>query len=257
MKFILAEKKEMTQKFAADGRVIPVTRVVAGPCTVVQVKNVETDGYLSVQLGFGLKRKISNPLKGHLKNLGNFRYLREFRIDNKEAEILKVGTKVSVDNFAAGDIIQVTGTSKGKGFQGVVKRHGFHGSPKTHGHKDQLRMPGSIGSTGPQHVFKGTRMGGRMGGDQVTVHNLEVVEVNNETGEIFIKGAIPGGSNNLLMIAGEGDINIMTEVEAVLTPAVEVKVETTEVPTEEVKSDAEAIKTPVEAVEAVSEKVSE
>ncbi len=208
MKFILAEKKEMTQKFSPDGTVIPVTRVVAGPCFVTQAKSDSKDGYTAVQIGFGNKRKLAKPLKGHLKDLGNFRYLKEFRIDAQALANLKVGDKITVNTFVAGDVVKVTGTSKGRGFQGVVKRHGFHGSPKTHGHKDQLRMSGSIGATGPAHVFKGTRMGGQMGNSQVTVKNLEIVEVNPEANEIFIKGAVPGSRNNLLLVSGAGDIII-------------------------------------------------
>jgi len=213
MKFILAEKKEMTQKFGKDGSVIPVTKVMAGPCIVIQVKTSEKDGYSAVQLGFGLKKNQSRPVKGHLKNLGNFRYLKEFKINQDQAENLAVGNPISAKIFVPGDIIKVTGISKGKGFQGVVKRHGFSGSPATHGHKDQLRMPGSIGAGGPQHVFKGTRMGGRMGGSQVTVKNLEVIEVDPEKNEIFIKGAVPGPRNNLLLLSGVGDIVIEQVVE--------------------------------------------
>ena len=212
-KFILAEKKEMTQKFGKDGSVIPVTKVMAGPCIVIQVKTSEKDGYSAVQLGFGLKKNQSRPVKGHLKNLGNFRYLKEFKINQDQAENLAVGNPISAKIFVPGDIIKVTGISKGKGFQGVVKRHGFSGSPATHGHKDQLRMPGSIGAGGPQHVFKGTRMGGRMGGSQVTVKNLEVIEVDPEKNEIFIKGAVPGPRNNLLLLSGVGDIVIEQVVE--------------------------------------------
>ena len=232
MKFILAEKQEMTQKFGADGTVIPVTKVVAGPCVVTQVKTMDKDGYVGIQVGFGAKKKISKPVKGHLKNLGNFRYLKEFRISADEAKTLAVGNKITAATFQSGDIIKVTGTSKGRGFQGVVKRHGFHGSPKSHGHKDQLRMPGSIGATGPAHVFKGTRMGGQMGNTQVTVTNLEIVEIDEAKNEIFIKGAVPGAKNNLLLIAGVGDLVIAVEpVEAnseVVTEEV-AEVETVEV----------------------------
>lgn len=224
MKFILAEKKEMTQKFAENGDVIPVTRVLAQPCTVTQVKDIKNDGYTAVQLGFGLKKKLSKPIKGHLKNLGSFRYLKEFRVTDDEGNKITVGNKITAKTFTSGDIVKVTGVSKGKGFQGVVKRHGFSGSPASHGHKDQLRMPGSIGATGPAHVFKGTKMPGRMGGNQVTITNLEIVEINPETNEIFIKGAVPGARNNLLLISGIGDIIIETEKK------VEPK-ETKEVPT--------------------------
>ena len=208
MKFILAEKKEMTQKFAEDGTVIPVTKVVAGPCFVTQTKKMGPDGYTAVQLGFGKKSKIAKPQQGHFKNLGKFRYLKEFRLTAEEASRLAVGNKISATIFKPGDIVKVTGTSKGKGFQGVVKRWGFSGSPASHGHKDQLRMPGSIGAGGVQHVFKGMRMGGRTGGSQITVSNLEIIDVDSEKNEIFIKGAVPGARNNLVLISGDGEIVI-------------------------------------------------
>lgn len=231
MKFILAEKKEMTQHFAPDGTVIPVTRIVAGPCVITQSKFVDKDGYTSVQVAFGQKNHINKPLTGHFKNLGKFRYLKEFKISAEQAAGLKVGDKITVKIFQPGDIVKVSGTSKGKGFQGVVKRWGFHGSPASHGHKDQLRMPGSIGATGPAHVFKGTKMGGRMGGSQVTVTNLEVVKVNPDTNEIFIKGAVPGPRNNLLMLSGEGEFILeqKSEVEIKEEPKTDKKSENQEV----------------------------
>ena len=206
----------MTQKFAPDGAVIPVTKVIAGPCVVVQIKTEKNDGYSAVQLGFGLKKSknINKPQTGHLKKLGNFRYLREFRIPEAEAAKLALGSTITSQVFQSGDMVKVTGLSKGKGFQGVVRRHGFHGSPATHGHKDQLRMPGSIGAGGNQHVLKGRRMPGQMGDSQVTVLNLEVVEINPENNEIFVKGALPGARNNLLLLAGDGEIVIETEAPA-------------------------------------------
>ncbi|MBI3291152.1 50S ribosomal protein L3 [Candidatus Falkowbacteria bacterium] len=214
MKFILAEKKEMTQKFTEDGTVIPVTEVTAGHCIVVQVKDADKkDGYAAIQLGFGEKKKISKSLSGHLKKLGNFKVLKEFRIPAEEVAKFKIGEKITVRTFQPGDKVKVTGDSKGKGFQGVVKRWGFHGSPASHGHKDQLRMPGSIGATGPAHVFKGTKMGGRLGGSQVTVANLEIIEIDQDNDTIFIKGALPGARNNLVLISGPGDI-IFDEVKS-------------------------------------------
>jgi len=236
MKFILAEKSEMTQKFAPNGTVVPVTKVVAGPCVVTQVKTTDNDGYVAVQLGFGSKRKVSKPVAGHLKNLGIFRYLREVRLTPEQAQSLTVGNRITAGIFQPGDVIDVSGASKGKGFQGVVKRHGFHGSPASHGHKDQLRMPGSAGSQGPQHVLKGKRGPGRMGGGQVTVSNLEVVEVDASKNEIFIKGAVPGAIGNLLMIAGDGEFEILSDMPAVETPvaaeAEAAAVEPTEAPAE-------------------------
>ena len=211
MKFILAAKQEMTQKFSPDGTVIPVTKVEAGPCFITQIKNQDRDGYTAIQVGFGAKKKLSKSIKGHVKNLGNFRYLREFRIAAAEANNLTVGNKITATTFQVGDKVKVMGVTKGRGFQGVVKRHGFHGSPKTHGHKDQLRMPGSSGATGPAHVFKGSRMGGQMGATPVTVTNLEIVEVDETKNEIFIKGAVPGARNNLLLISGMGDLVVATE----------------------------------------------
>lgn len=197
MKFILGKKKEMTQIFKETGEVVPVTVVEAGPCTITQIKTEDKDKYKSVQVGFEKKKKISKPLKGHLKDLDQFRYLKEFRI--KEGEY-KRGDKVDVSVFEKGEKIKITGTSKGRGFTGVVKRWGFSGSPKTHGHKDQLRMPGSIGATAPARVFKGTRMGGRMGGKQFTVSNLEIIDINKDKNLLYIKGAIPGARNGLLKI---------------------------------------------------------
>ncbi|MAF14311.1 MAG: 50S ribosomal protein L3 [Parcubacteria group bacterium] len=211
MKFILAEKKEMTQKFEENGTVIPVTKVIANPCVVTQLKDIKKDGYTAVQIGFGSKRNLSKSVKGHLKNLGNFRYLKEFKISDEDAKKLAVGNKITVNIFQSGDKVKVSGTSKGKGFQGVVKRHGFHGSLASHGHKDQLRMPGSIGATGPAHVFKGKKMPGQMGNSQVTVTNLEIVEIDSDKNEIFIKGAVPGARNNLLLISGVGDLVIEEE----------------------------------------------
>lgn len=205
-KFILGRKLNMTQKFTEDGNVQAVTVVEAGPCTVVQVKD-EADGYQAVQLGYGQTRKINKPLAGHLKGLNNFRYLKEFRVNN--TEIFTRGKVIDVSSFIVGDILKVTAVSKGKGFQGVVKRHGFHGAPASHGHKDQLRMPGSIGATDSARVFKGTRMGGRMGGNTVTVDNLKVIEVDTEKNLIYIQGAVPGARNALVQIVADGDIKFV------------------------------------------------
>ena len=178
MKFLLGTKRNMTQIFAVAGRVVPVARGSAGPCTVTKV-TPEKNGR-QVEIGFGEKHR------------------RSFHAEAMPE--LTRGTELTVTTFAPGDIVQVTGVSKGKGFQGVVKRHHFHGHPTTHGHKDQERMPGSIGSTGPQRVFKGMRMGGRMGTDQVTVKNLEVVLVDKEKNELLIKGALPGAIGGLVII---------------------------------------------------------
>ncbi|HLD30616.1 MAG TPA: 50S ribosomal protein L3 [Patescibacteria group bacterium] len=198
MKFILGKKIEMSQRFDEEGAVTPVTLLEAGPCKVTQVKTKEKDGYEAVQIGFGLKKKNNKPLAGHLKDLENFRDLVEFKVD-KIAEYVR-GQEISLANFVKGDKVVITGVSKGKGFAGVVKRHHFHGHPKTHGHKDQLRMPGSIGAGGVQRVFKGVRMGGRMGGEQITIKNLKVVEVDSQNNIIALKGAVPGARGALVLI---------------------------------------------------------
>lgn len=192
----------MSQRFKEDGTVIPVTLIAAGPCKITQIKTAEKDGYGAAQIGFDFRRKLKKPLAGHLKDLGNFRYLAEFRTDrtDKLGEYEK-GQEINVSVFVPGDKVQVAGTSKGKGFAGVVKRHGFHGHPSTHGHKDQERMPGSIGAGGVQRVFKGVRMAGRMGGERVTLKNLEVIEVDEKNNLLVLKGAVPGARGSLLLIS--------------------------------------------------------
>lgn len=197
MKFILGEKLEMSQVFK-DDEVIPVTKIKAGPCYVTQIKTQEKDGYESIQISFGQKKKINKPQAGHLKRVGkNLRYLVEFRDDITK---YKIGNEIKVDIFKPGDKVKISGFSKGKGFAGVVKRWGFHGQPASHGTKDQIRMPGSIGATAPQRVFKGKRMPGRMGGRRVTVANLEVIEVNLDENLLIVKGAVPGKRGTLLEI---------------------------------------------------------
>lgn len=198
MKFILAKKIEMSQRFKEDGTVVPVTLVEAGPCVVTQIKNTEKEGYTSVQIGFDHKKKISKPIAGHLKDLGNLKYLKEFRVDDVSA--YERGKNIDVSLFVPGDIIEVSGLSKGRGFAGVVKRHHFHGHPTSHGHKDQERMPGSIGSRRQGPVQKGKRMAGHMGDAQITVKNLEIIDVDKEKNILAIKGAVPGARNALLTI---------------------------------------------------------
>ena len=227
-KFILGKKLKMTQKFAADGTVIPVTVVSAGPCTVVQVKG-EKDAYQAVQIGYDLKKKLNKSQAGHLQGLDNFRYLKEFRVNDSSS--FSRGQIFGVDTFSAGDIIDARSVSKGKGFQGVVKRHGFAGSPATHGHKDQLRMPGSIGATDPARVFKGTRMAGRMGTDTVTLKNLEIAEVDPQANLIYIKGAIAGHRGSLVEIfCPSGEIKFLAKEEA-KAAAVKSEEKTEETPT--------------------------
>ncbi|MEK9130011.1 MAG: 50S ribosomal protein L3 [Patescibacteria group bacterium] len=209
MKFILGKKIEMSQVFDEQNNVVPVTILVAGPCGVIQVKTKEKDKYEAIQIGFDKKKKINKPLTGHFKNLGNYRYVREFRekdskkIVKNENEEYKIGDKIDVSVFKVGDVVKAIGVSKGRGFQGVVRRHGFHGSPASHGHKDQLRMPGSIGSTEPARVFKGTRMAGHMGNRQITIKNLKVVSIDLEKNLLALKGTIPGARNSLVKIVSK------------------------------------------------------
>ncbi len=191
----------MSQVFRPDGTVVPVTLVQAGPCIITQVKTEDTDGYTAVQVGMGISKNLTKSEKGHLQGLSMpgamSQILREFRVEKTDA--YKRGDALEATVFASGDKINVTGTSKGKGFQGVVRRHHFHGHPTSHGHKDQERMPGSIGAGGVQHVLKGRRMAGRMGDETVTVQNLEVVEVR-DNGIIAVKGAVPGARNSVIEI---------------------------------------------------------
>ena len=198
MKFILAKKQNMSQIFDEKGRAIPVTLVSAGPLTVTQIKTKENDGYEAVQVGFG-QRKEKNINKPQ-RTKGLFSCLREFRTPASE---LKVGDKIDVGVFEEGDSVEVSGISKGKGFQGVVKRHGFAGGPRTHGQKHSERKPGSIGSTGPQKVFKGTKMAGRMGADRTTVKGLKIVKVDKENNRLYVFGAVPGRRGTLLEIKGQ------------------------------------------------------
>ncbi|MBI4281553.1 50S ribosomal protein L3 [Candidatus Uhrbacteria bacterium] len=201
MKFILAKKLHMTQVWK-DEKIVPVTVLEAGPCVVSQVKTKAKDGYDAVQVAFSKRRRYTKPVAGHLKDLdGTFRFLREFRF-RKEAPTMQRGEQITLTQFAEGDNVRVTATSKGKGFAGVVKRHHFAGHPHTHGHKDQERMPGSIGSRrvrgGP--IEKGKRMAGHMGVDRVTVKNLLVLKVDAEKRHLYVKGAVPGARNALVMV---------------------------------------------------------
>lgn len=200
MKFILGKKIGMTQLFDEHGQIVPVTLIKAGPCQVVQVKTKEKDGYYAVQIGFDTvkDKSVAKPQKGHFKKAKlekNYRYLKEFKTDQ-----LKIGDKINLDNFYPGEIVKVSGISKGKGFQGVVKRHGFKGSPASHGTKHTLRAPGSIGSAFPQRVFKGKKMAGRMGSDRVSIKGLEIAEVDKKDNILAIKGALPGRKGTLLEI---------------------------------------------------------
>jgi len=209
MKGIIGKKVGMTQVFDENGQAIPVTVIQAGPCYVTQIRTQEKDGYSAVQLGFEevpAKRngspRLNRPKRGHLQrnglNLPDLRYLREFRV--KEVDV-EEGQQLTADVFQKGDRIDVIGTSKGRGFAGTIKRHGFNRQPKTHGASDRTRAPGSIGSTTtPGRVLKGTRMAGRMGGDRVTVQNLEVVVVDAEKNLLAVRGSVPGAKGGILLI---------------------------------------------------------
>jgi len=193
----------MTQVFNAGGRLVPVTVVETGPCMVVQKKNEEKDGYTSIQLGFAEKREniVNKPLKGHFAKAGvkPMRYLREIRLTPEESENYQVGQELKADLFKEGDKVDVIGTSKGKGFAGVIKRHNFHRGPMAHGSMYH-RRPGSLGATDPARVFKGRRLPGRMGGERVTVQGLEIVKVDPEKNVLLIKGAVPGRNGALLLV---------------------------------------------------------
>src|SRR3990167_10263391 len=218
---ILGKKVKMSQTFV-EGRRVPVTKVVAGPCVVTQIKKEDKDGYWWVRLGFGEKRikNVTRPMQGHLRGVIKEkkapRFLREIRLESEPT--FKVGDIVSASEiFKVGDIIQVTGTSKGKGFAGVVKRWHFAGGPRTHGQSDRERAPGSIGqTTTPGRVFKGKKMAGRMGGERVTVKNLQIVSVDPETNEIEILGAVPGIKEGLLIVKrlSAGKLEGIQEVQA-------------------------------------------
>ncbi len=198
---LMGRKVGMTSVFDETGRVIPVTVIQAGPCWVTQVKTSDAHGYNAVQLGFEESRKLNSPERGHLAKAGSpmLRHLREWHVpDPAEYEL---GQRLDVSMFEPGERVTLVGTSKGKGFQGVVKRHGFAGGPKTHGQSDRWRAPGSIGSgTTPGRVLKGLRMAGRMGHDRVTVKNLLVVRADPERNLLLVRGAVPGPREALVVV---------------------------------------------------------
>lgn len=230
MKFIIGRKLEMTQRYRPNGEVVPVTLVKVEPCVVTQLRTVDLDGYSAVQIGTGSKVGLAKPQAGHLKAAkeanpsapiaDGLATLREFRLDALDG--LAVGAICDADSFIGGDVISVTGISKGKGFQGVVKRHHFAGGPGSHGQKDNLRMPGSIGGggrNGKGRVVKGMRMAGRMGGDRVTVKNLEIVEVMSDRGLLAIKGAVPGPRGSTLLITAPGEMKFVQTMAPAEAPA--------------------------------------
>ena len=201
-KALIGKKVGMTQIFDEAGKVIPVTVLEAGPCVVAQVKTVETDGYDAVQLGFGdvKENKVNKPVKGHFAkaNLTLKKHLREFRLDDVSS--VKVGDELKADAFAKGDKVDIQGTSKGKGFQGVIKRHGQSRGPMGHGSMYH-RRPGSMGSTStPGRVFKGKKLPGHMGRKTITIQNLEVVAVDLDKNVILVKGSVPGANGSILKI---------------------------------------------------------
>ncbi len=201
---IIGKKLGMTQIFDNQGKVIPVTVILVGPCTVVQKKTMEKDGYKAIQLGFEeiAERKVKKPVLGHFKkhNVPNFRYLREFRID--EIEDFNEGQVLKADLFSQNEIIKVIGTSKGSGFAGVMKRHNFQGFQQSHGVHESFRGPGSIGQCAqPARVFKGMKMAGHKGVDRITVKNLKIVRIDLEKNIVMIKGAIPGHRNSIVYLS--------------------------------------------------------
>jgi len=202
MKGLLGKKIGMTRFFDEKGNSITATLIEAGPCTVVQIKNVERDGYNAVQLGYQEQKEknVTKPRLGHFRkrNVTPHRILREFR--DFEGDV-KEGDKILVEIFSKGERVTITGLSKGHGFAGVVKRHKFSGGPKTHGQSDRLRAPGSLGQSAyPKRVFKGLRMAGRMGNERVSIHNLEVLKVIPERHMLLVKGSVPGARNSILEI---------------------------------------------------------
>ena len=202
MKALLGTKIGMTQILSEDGTATPVTLIQAGPVTVTQVKSLEKDGYNAVQVAFGSGKNLSKAVAGHVKSSKTSpKYIREFRVEELTDE-LSVGNVIDVSAFALGDHVSATGTSKGKGFAGTVKRHNFNTSKSTHGGNGNVRKPGSIGSMYPQKVFKGKRMAGRMGGERVTVKNLEVAYLDAENNLIGLKGAVPGPRKSLIIVNG-------------------------------------------------------
>ena len=199
---ILGTKLGMTQVFDDEGRIIPVTVVHASPNTVTQVKRVETDGYTAVQLAFGARKHVSRPMAGHLAKAGvaSARSLAEVRLETED-ELPEQGATVGVTTFGRGEMVDVVGTSKGKGYAGVMKRHNFSGMGDGHGVKKKNRHPGSVGACStPGRTFRGTRMAGRMGGERVTIQNLEVVDVDAENDLILIRGAVPGADGSVVLV---------------------------------------------------------
>ena len=196
---LLGKKQSMTHIFTEEGKVEPVTAIKAGPCIVTQVRSSDLDGYSALQIGFEETKKTNKAQSGHLANLPLVKYLKEIHVSSDDP--ISVGTLVTVDIFKQGDRVDIVGVSKGKGFQGGVKRHGFSGGPKTHGQSDRHRAPGSIGAgTSPGKVIKGLKMPGHMGNHRVTVKNLEIMVTDQANDLLYVKGAVPGSRNSLVLI---------------------------------------------------------
>ncbi len=205
MKGMIGKKVGMTQVFDQEGIVTPVTVIQAGPCYVTQVRNAKRDGYVSVQLGYGetKPRRLTKGQLGHLQkaDLPALRHLREFRLSEDAPIAVEEGQEITVDVFEQGELVDVIGTSKGRGYAGTIKRHGFSRGPKTHGQSDRMRSPGSIGMCAtPARVLKGKKMAGRMGNDRVTVQNLPLVVVDAENDLIAVKGSVPGAKGSIVII---------------------------------------------------------
>ena len=278
---ILGRKLGTTELVRQTGDIDCVTAIVAGPCTITQLKTKDNDGYSAVQIGFEEAKSVNKPMSGHLSASGNkFKHLAEVRVPNSESiepeteNQLNIGQVIDVNSFSVGDRIDVTGYSKGRGFAGTIKRHGFHGGPKTHGQSDRHRAPGSIGAgSTPGKVIKGMKMSGHYGAEKVTVQNLEVVRTDNNRNLIFVKGAIPGARNSIIYLRRsikdpnnhgliielqepEIEEEIVEEVpvvEAEEVPAAEVK----EVPAAEVKEEPAAEAKEEPAAEAEEEPAAE
>lgn len=254
---LLGRKLGMIQIFDEAGRVRGATIIEAGPCLVTQIRTATRDGYEAVQLGFGTAKHTNKPSRGHLKRLGDLRYLREFKVLNDDEH--KLGDRIGPEIFQPGDRIDVTGVSKGRGFAGSVKRHHFAGGPKTHGQSDRHRAPGAIGAGNtPGRVYKGMRMAGHMGAEQVTVRGLEVLESHPARGLLIVAGAVPGARNGLLKIR----FSRRTRAEARTRKPVaaeEAPPEDEEAPTAEVEETAEAAieETPADVAEVSEEKAAE
>ncbi len=208
MKFIIGKKIGMSQIFNEKHNVIPVTIIETGPCVIVQIKTEKQDGYNAVQIGYGFKKKINKPEKGHFKKIEkvlkkqnlNFRYLREFRVTEDFLTKTKIGDEIAISLFKEEEKVNIQGITKGKGFQGVVKRWKFKGKPSSHGTKHDQRKPGSIGTMGMDKVIKGKKMPGRMGGKIKTIKNLRIVKIDSKNNLMAVKGAVPGQINRLLKI---------------------------------------------------------